>query len=54
MPEIQGQKAEISFVIQVTKKDTGETFEVPMVGYVDADQPMKEQENVSDTLDSGA
>lgn len=38
MPELQGAMGELSFTVQVTRKDTGKTEEVQMVGFINEEE----------------
>jgi hypothetical protein len=53
MSELSGQVGELRFLVQVTRKETGETENYDLVGFLDEDQ-LKELQNGSHTLDSGA
>lgn len=53
MSELGGQIGELRFSVQVTRKETGETENYELVGFLDEDK-LKELQNGSDPLDSGA
>ena len=38
MPDLQGAVGEIAFTLQITRKETGKTEEVHMVGFVNQEQ----------------
>lgn len=52
MAELGGQIGEVRMTVQVTRKETGETENYELVGFLDEDK-LKELQNGSDTLDSG-
>lgn len=51
MPELQGQVGELTFTLQITRKDTGKVEEVQLIGKI-TDAQMKELKDGSHTLDS--
>lgn len=53
MTQLDGQIGELRMTVQVTRKDTGIVDTYDLVGFLDEDQ-LKELQNGSDTLDSGA
>lgn len=53
MSELGGQIGELRFSVQVTRKETGETENYELVGFLNEDK-LKELQNGSDPLDSGA
>lgn len=53
MSELGGQIGELRFSVQVTRKETGETENYELVGFLDENK-LKELQNGSDPLDSGA
>lgn len=53
MIKLGGQIGEVRMTVQVTRKETGETENYELVGFLDEDK-LKELQNGSDTLDSGA
>lgn len=53
MADLQGQVGELSFTVQVTRKETGKVEEYQLTGFVNEEQ-LKELTNGSDTLDSGS
>lgn len=38
MADLQGQVGELSFTVQITRKDSGKVEEYQMVGYLDEEQ----------------
>jgi hypothetical protein len=38
MADLNGSVGELSFTISITSKETGETREIPMVGFLDESQ----------------
>lgn len=48
MPELQGQVGELRFTLHITRKETGKTETVEMVGYLD-EEKLKELQHGSDT-----
>lgn len=53
MAELCGQVGELRLSVQVTRKETGETENYELVGFLDEDQ-LKEVQNGSDAQHSGA
>jgi len=53
MIELSGQIGEVRMQVQITRKETGAVENYELVGFLDEDQ-LKELQNGSDTLDSGA
>ena len=53
MSELSGQIGEVRMQVQITRKETGAVENYELVGFLDEDQ-LKELQNGSDTLDSGA
>ena len=52
---IAGQPAEVRMTLQITRKETGKTETVELVGHVIPEQPQeKEPEHGDDTQHSGA
>lgn len=51
MPELQGQKGELRFTLEIKRKETGKVETVEMVGFVDEDK-LKEFLDGSHPLDS--
>ena len=55
MSDLTGQPGELHFTVQVKRAATGETEAYELIGHIGQDeQPTEENENGSDTLDSGA
>lgn len=52
MIELQGQKAELRFTLEIKRAATGEVETYEMVGHTDPDK-LKELQNGSNTLDRG-
>jgi len=52
MIELQGQKAELRFTLEITRKETGKVEQYELIGHLDADK-LKELQNGSNTLDNG-
>ena len=52
MIELQGQKAELRFTLEITRKETGKVEQYELIGHLDADK-LKELQNGSNTLDRG-
>jgi hypothetical protein len=52
MPELSGQVGELRFTIEITRKETGKTETVEMVGFLD-EQKLKELQDGSNPLRSG-
>ena len=48
---LSGEVGELSFKVQITRKDTGKVEEYTLVGKI-TDEQLKELQNGSDTLDS--
>ena len=53
MIELSGQVGELRFQVKITRKETGKIETYELVGFLDENQ-LKELQNGSDTLDSGA
>ena len=53
MAELCGKVGELRLSVQVTRKETGETENYELVGFLDADQ-LKEVQNGSNAQHSGA
>lgn len=53
MSELQGQVGELRMTVEITRKETGKTETVELVGFLDEDK-LKEFLNGSNTLDSSA
>lgn len=53
MAELCGQVGELRLSVQVTRKETGETENYELVGFLDEDQ-LKEVQNGSNAQHSGA
>lgn len=53
MPELHGQIGELRMTVEITRKETGKTDTVELVGFLDEDK-LKEFLNGSNTLDSSA
>jgi hypothetical protein len=45
MPELEGQKAELTFTVTIKRKETGLEETYPMVGYVNIPPETNEEEN---------
>lgn len=58
MSDLIGQPGELRFTVQVKRAATGETETHELIGHIGQDepteQPTEDNENGSDTLDSGA
>ena len=52
MADIKGSVGELSFTIQIKRKETGQIEEYQMVGKI-TDEQLKELEDGCNTLDSG-
>ena len=52
MIELQGQKAELRFTVEITRKETGKVERYDLVGHLDEDK-LKEQQIGSNPLDNG-
>jgi len=50
MPDLSGQMGELRFTLQITRKETGLTDTVELVGYLD-EEKLKELQNGSNSLD---
>jgi hypothetical protein len=53
MIELQGQKAELRFTVEITRKETGKVERYDLVGHLDEDK-LKELQHGSNPLDNGA
>jgi hypothetical protein len=51
MSELQGQKAELRFTVEITRKETGLVEKYDLIGHLDEDK-LKELQNGSNTHDS--
>lgn len=45
MADLNGSAGELSFTISITSKETGETREIPMIGFLDEEQLKALQES---------
>lgn len=55
MSDLTGQPGELRFTVEVKRAATGETETYELIGHIGQDeQPTEDNENGSDTLDSGA
>lgn len=52
MIELQGQKAELRFTLEITRKETGKVEQYELIGHLDADK-LKELQNGSHTQHNG-
>lgn len=50
MPDLQGAVGELSFTVQVTRKETGVVEEYQLTGFINEEQ-LKDLQNGSHTLD---
>ena len=50
MADLSGVVGEVSFTLSITSKETGETREIPMVGFVNEEQlkALQEAETIKD------
>jgi len=53
MIELAGQPGELRFTLEITRKETGKTETVELVGYLDEDK-LKELQNGSNTQHLGS
>lgn len=53
MSDLNGQAGELRFTIEITRKETGKTETVELVGYLD-ESKLKDIQHGSDTQHSGA
>lgn len=49
MANLQGQVGELSFTMQITRKDSGKVEEYQMVGFVDEEQLKQLQQDAAQT-----
>ena len=55
MNDLTGQPGELHFTVQVKRAATGETKTYELIGHIgQTEQPTEDNENGSDTLNSGA
>ena len=55
MSDLTGQPGELRFTVEVKRAATGETETYELIGHIGPDEkPTEDNENGSDTLDSGA
>lgn len=53
MADLQGHVGELSFTVQITRKDSGQVEHYQMVGYLNEEQ-LKEINHGSNSLDGGS